>query len=166
MNVPKAVELAFAESIRNNAEMGESVTIRAWQSLAADGSWTAPPDRSFPMVDVRCGPPRTDESQTTLQVECAILMGTKTDDDESHAFISNMYDAIQQVCDSLFSKFRTSALTTGPLVTWLATVAANTESGDFGFGGYTFGEGLPPTDDGGINMIGITMIVHYSNANF
>ncbi len=166
MNVSKAIELAFAEAIRENAEIGEGVTVRAWQSLEADGSWKENPDRAFPMVDIRCSPPRMDDSQTTLQVECAILMGTKTDDDKSHAFVSQMYDAIQKVCDDLFSDFRQADENSEPLKTWLATVAANVESGAFGFGGFTFGEGMAPMDDGGVNMIGITMVVHYSKTGF
>jgi hypothetical protein len=166
MNVSKAVELAFAEAIRDNAEMGEGVTVRAWQSLESDGSWKKYPDRAFPMVDVRCSPPRTSEMQGGREVECAILIGTKTDDDKSHAFVSQMYDEIQKVCDDLFADFRRADETSEPLKTWLATVEDNVESGGFGFGGFTFGEGLSPMDDGGVNMIGITMVVHYSKTGF
>jgi len=166
MNVPKAIELAFAEAIRENAEMGEGVVIRAWQSLEADGSWAENPDRYFPCVDIRCGPPKTDENQSTLQVACAILMATKTDKDKSHAFISNMYDTIQKVCDDLFGAFRQASETTEPLQTWLATVQDNVASGAFYFGGFTFGDGLAPSDDGGINLIGIEMNIHYSKTGF
>ena len=38
MNTTKAIELAMAETLRKYAQMGEDVTIRAWQSLEADGS--------------------------------------------------------------------------------------------------------------------------------
>jgi hypothetical protein len=166
MNVPKAIELAMAEMIRNEAEMGEGVVIRAWQSLAADGSWKENPDRYFPMVDVRCSPPRTDDNQATLNVECSILMGTKTDDDKNHEFISGMFDAIQEVCDTLFSQFKNGQTTTDPLKTFLADVIAETTADKFQFGGFTFGEGLSPTDEGGVNMIGISMIVHYGRSDY
>lgn len=170
MNTTKAIELAMAETIREYAEMGEAVTIRAWQSLASDGSWKKNPDRTFPMIDVRCSPPKIDDNESTLAVECAILMGTKTDDDKDHAFISAMYEAVQGVCDNLFSQFRT---TTGSEYTsdteisdFLASVVANTSAAAFQFGGLTFGDGLAPADDGGINMIGITLIVHYGRSDF
>jgi len=170
MNVPKAIELAMAETIRKYAEMGEDVTIRAWQSLASDGSWKENPDRTFPMIDVRCSPPQTDDNQSTLQVQCSILMGTKTDDDKDHAFISAMYEAVQGACDNMFSQFRT---TTGLTYTadteisdFLDSVIVNAGADAFQFGGLTFGEGLAPADDGGINMIGITMVIHYSRSDF
>jgi hypothetical protein len=170
MNTTKAIELAMAETIREYAEIGEDVTVRAWQSLESDGSWKENPDRTFPMIDVRCGPPKTDDNQSALQVECSILMGTKTDDDKSHALISEMYEAVQGVCDNLFSQFRT---TTGSTYTadteiydFLASVVANTSADAFQFGGFTFGDGLAPADDAGINMIGITLIVHYGRSDF
>jgi len=166
MNVSKAIELAMAETIRKFAEMGEDVTIRAWQSLEADGSWKENPDRSFPMIDVRCSPPRTDDNQSTLQVECAILFGTKTDDDKSHAFISAMYEAGQGVCDNLFSQFRSGTYDGDEIKFFLDKIDEETESDVFKFGGFTFGEGLSPTDDAGINMIGITLIVHYGRSDF
>jgi hypothetical protein len=93
-------------------------------------------------------------------------MGTKTDDDKDHAFISGMYEAVQGVCDSLFSVFRSGTLTTEPFSTFQARVVAEVGSTAFRFGGLTFGEGLAPADDGGINMIGITLVVHYSRSDF
>jgi len=166
MNTTKAIELALAETIREYAEMGESVTIRAWQSLASDGSWKENPDRSFPMIDVRCAPPKADDNQSTLQSEGAILIGTKTDDDKDHAFISAMYEAVQGVCDTLFSQFRSGVLTGDEIAFFLASVVANTSADAFQFGGFTFGDGLAPADDGGINTIGITLIVHYGRSDF
>ena len=170
MNISKSIELAMAETIRKYARLGEGVTIRAWQSLEADGSWKENPDRSFPMIDVRCSPPKTDDNQSSLAVECLILMGTNTDDDKDHAFISAMYEAVQGVCDNLFSQFRTTAGDTYTADTeiydFLASVLTNTSADAFQFGGFTFGDGLAPADDAGINMIGITLVVHYGRSDF
>ena len=166
MNTTKAIELAMAETIRTYAEMGENVTIRAWRSLASDGSWKENPDRKFPMIDVRCSTPATDDNESTRQVQCAILMGTKTDDDKSHAFISSMEEAVQGVCDTMFAQFRTGVFTGEELAYFLARVVAETSTDAFQFGGLTFGDGLAPADDNGINMIGITMIVHYGRSDF
>jgi len=166
MNTTKAIELAMAETLRKYAQMGEDVTIRAWQSLEADGSWKKDPDRKFPMIDVRCSPPGHDDNESTLQVQCAILMGTNTDDDKSHAFIASMYEAVQGVCDTLFAQYKTGVFTGEKLAYFLARVVAETSTDAFQFGGLTFGDGLAPADDGGINMIGITMIVHYGRSDF
>jgi len=170
MNVSKAIEIAMAETIRKYAEMGKGVTVRAWQSLASDGSWKENPDRTFPMIDVRCSPPKTDDNESTLAVECSVLMGTKTDDDKDHAFISAMYEAVQGVCDNLFSQFRNATGSTytadTEIADFLASVIANVTAAGFNFGGFTFGDGLAPADDGGINMIGITMVIHYSRSDF
>lgn len=165
MNIPKAVELGFADIIRD-AEIGEGVVIRAWQSLSADGSWSETPDREFPMIDIRCSPPRSDDNQATLNVECAITMATKTDDDKDHLFISNMYDAVQEVCNNLFKAFRTGSKTDEPLATFLAAIQNEVASAEFDFGGLTFGEGVAPFDDNGANAIGINMVVHYSRSDF
>lgn len=166
MNTPKAIELAMAKTLRKYAQLGEDVLIRAWQSLEADGSWKENPDRSFPMIDVRCGPPRTDDNQSTLNVECSILCGTNTDDDKSHAFVSAMYDEAQRVCDLLFSSFRQGSCTDEELAFFLNAVVAEAGANAFQFGGFTFGDGLAPTDEGGINMVGVTMIVHYGRSDF
>ena len=166
MNMAKAIELAMAETIRKYAQMGEDVTFRAWRSLEADGSWKENPDRKFPMIDVRCSVPKTDDNESTRQVECAILMGTNADDDKSHAFISNMEDAVQGVCDTLFLQFRSGVFTGDEIAYFLARVVAETSADAFQFGGLTFGDGLAPADDGGINMIGITLIVHYGRSDF
>ena len=166
MNTTKAIELAMAETIRKYATLGATVTVRAWQSLEADGSWKENPDRSFPMIDVRCSPPKTDDNESTRQVECAILMGTKTDDDKSHAFISDMYTAVQGLCDTLFSQFRSGTFDGTEIAYFLARVVAETSADAFQFGGLTFGDGLAPADDAGINMIGITLIVHYGRSDF
>jgi len=166
MNTTKAIELAMAETLRKYARMGAAVVIRAWQSLEADGSWKENPDRKFPLIDVRCSPPGHDDNESTLQVQCAILMGTKTDDDLSHAFISSMYEAVQDVCDTLFAQYKTGVFTGDEIAYFLARVVAETSSDAFQFGGLTFGDGLAPADDNGINMIGITMIVHYGRSDF
>ena len=166
MNTTKAIELAMAETLRKYAEMGAAVVVRAWQSLESDGSWDEKTDREFPMIDVRCSPPAHDDNESTLQVECRIIMGTKTDDDKNHAFISNMYEDVQDVCDTLFAQYRTGVFTGTELAYFLARVVAETSDDAFQFGGLTFGDGLAPADDGGINMIGITLVVHYGRSDF
>lgn len=155
----------MVETIRAYCEVGAGVTIRAWQSLVSDGSWKTAPDRAFPMVDVRCTPPRTDDNQATLAVECAVLMGTKTDDDKDHAVVSALYEAVQGLIDTLFSQFR-QGTTTGAAAFFIDKIAEYAGASAFEFGGLTFGDGFGPEDDNGINMIGVTLNVHYSRSDF
>ena len=70
MNVPKAIEQAMATSIRSNVELGAGVTIRTWQSLRYDNSWTENKDRVFPMLDIRCSAPSMGENEIALSCEC------------------------------------------------------------------------------------------------
>lgn len=159
MNVPKAIELAFTTVMREFAELGADVLIRPWQSVAADGSWEETKDRDFPVLDIRCAPPRTEQTQSTMMAETALLCGSKLDDDKGHVVISDLYEAVQSVCDKLFSQART---TDGDeLARFKAILAEHLSPTTFSFGGLTFGESQPPYNDRGVNMIGVTMVVHY-----
>jgi len=164
VNVSKAVELAFASLLRDHAQLGKGVTIRAWQSLRTDGSWSPAVDRAFPLVDVRCSPFMLDPNETTLKVEVALLCSTKVDDDKDHAFVSAMYEELARVCSLLFSQFKT---TTGEeLAALLASIQANVDAGQFQFGGLSFSAPVAPKDEDGVNTIGITMSVHYGRSDF
>lgn len=162
MNVAKAVELSIADVIRKNAKIGADVTIRPWQNLQADNSWEESLDRAFPMIDVRCSPPSTDDNQVTRSVECAILMATNADDDRSHADISTIYDTIDGLINQLFAQFRSEDWTQEPLATFISTVEDAAGATNFRLGGFTLSDGLGPYDDDGINMIGTSLITHYS----
>jgi len=165
MNEPKAIEIAFADVIRRYGLIGEGVTIRAWQSLDRDGTWDDEKDRAFPVVDVRCGPPQTDENERTLFCECAILCGSAADDDKSHAQVSQIYAGVKDVLDALFSQFIQQAA--GDELTHFS-LALDDELGENfgGVGGLSWGAGAAPYNDAGINMVGATMRVHYSRKDF
>ena len=165
MNVPKAIELAFAKVIRNYAEMGAGVVLRPWQSLNYDGSWDEEKDRTFPLIDIRCGPGQTDDNQRTLFAECSIICATDNDDDKGHTFISDMYEAVQTVLDGMFSQFIAGTQSTSVLAEFLAEIQTVTGTG-FIFGGLEFESPLPPADDAGSNVIGITMKVSYSRSDY
>lgn len=163
MNVSKAIEIAVSEALRTNAELGQSATIRAWQALTRDNSWDPDKDRTFPMVDVRCGPPQTDNNQATCFCECSIVMATMTDDDRGHEQISALYGEVQGVIDSLFSQFRAQS---GTVYTAFSAALTDELGATFSLGGLTFGAGLDPADDAGANVIGITLVVHYSRSDY
>ena len=161
MNIPKAIELAFAAVLRQYAELGKDVLVRAWQSLSDDPNWDANVDRQFPIVDCRCSPPQVDQTQSTMSVEVKLLCGTKGEDDKDHAIISAIYEAVSDLCDTLFSQFKNQQFGADEIKAFLASLNANLDPTVFQFGGFTYGMGHPPANIGGINMIGITMVVHY-----
>lgn len=164
MNVPKAIEIAIATLLREFGNLPDGVTIRAWQTLPHDKTWKADTDRTFPMIDVRCSPATTDDNQATLQAGCAVLCGTKADDDRAHELVSVIYEAAQGVLDRLFSQFRTSS--GSELSRFLALMQANAGANAFQFGGFTFGDAMAPFDQSGVNMIGTTLTVHYGRSDF
>lgn len=170
MNIAKALEIAFAHVIRAYGEIGAGVTIRCWQTLRADGSWNAAKDRDFPVIDVRCSPPAPDESaESTAIAECAVLCGTKAADDKDHAAISALYAGTQDAMDRLYAGFRGNATHAPVYAAFLAKLTdamGATDAALFSFGGLTFGGGTAPYDDDGVNMIGLTMRVHFSRSDF
>lgn len=161
MNVARAIEIAFAELLRK-AELGAGVTIRAWQSLPTDGTWTEEKDRSFPMIDVRCGPPTMDDNARTLYSETRILCGTKTDDDRDHSKISTLYGAVQESVDKIYGQFYGTEAE--ELAAFRAAITREAGAA-FSFGGLSFSEGMAPADAEGVNMIGVSMRVHYSRSD-
>ena len=163
MNVAKAIETAVADGLRRFADVGAGTVICPWRSLKADSA-TEAGERKFPRVEPRCGMPRVDASQTTFMQDCAILFGTKTDDDKDHAFIVEIEDAVQGYVDALFAQFR-SGVDGEELAAFKAHLAAEL-GGNFNFGGLTMAEGQAPRDVDGYNMIGITLQVHYSRKEF
>jgi hypothetical protein len=98
-----------------------------------------------------------------MYCECAVLCGTKTDDDKDHAVISSIYGEVQRVLDLLYSQFIGTA---GEEYAAFSDALA-AEAGDgFNLGGLSWGTPAAPYDDGGINMIGISIRVHFSRADF
>lgn len=171
MNAAKAIEQAFAATVRKYGEIGESVIIRCWQSLKDDDTWNADPDRAFPCLDIRCSPPEPDPAAMyTLIGECALLCASKADDDLDHAFISGFYGAVQDVCDRLYAGCMGATDHAAVYAFFIAELAARiAEQGGTAtltVGGLTFGSPLAPFDDGGLNEIGLAMRVHYSRSDF
>ena len=163
MNIPLALETATAETIRNYATLVPGVVIRTWQRLQNDGGIDRDGSREFPLVDIRCTPPMTDENQVTLSATIEILCATLNEYDRQHNVIQLLYQGVQECIDRMYAQFRN---TTGDELTlWEATVATETASA-FQFGGFSFSEGLAPSDDAGRNMIGIALRVHFSRADY
>jgi len=156
-NAPKAFELAIYETIRDFVTVGDSVSFRPWQSLAAvvtDSDYA----RHFPCIDIRCTPPSTDENGVTKNCTALIRCGTIEADDLSHADVTILYEAVQGVCDTLY--YQDQGTTGAELTAFKASLTAYAPL--LTFGGFTFGDGMEPYEDEGINTIGITLAVNYS----
>ncbi len=165
MNVPRTIETAIAAVLREHAELGENVVIRAWQSLASDGSWNKNRDRQFPCLDVRCAPPTIMEGQCESVAECSILCATKVDDDKDHETISALYGEVQAAVDRMFSQFRKRA--DGAELAKFKAALSDDLGANFAFGGILYGEPIAPSmSDSGINTIGIRVRVIFIRKDF
>lgn len=164
MNIPKCFELALSRCIRAYGDLPSNVTLRPWQSLTDDATWDSEQDRTFPMVEFRASPPAIDGNQSTMTTSCVILCGEMADDDRDHSVISDLYQRVWNVIYAIYAQFRTGI--DGTEKTAFDTTMSELAGAAYNFGGFTIAEGLAPYDDKGVNMIGITFVLHYSTDDF
>jgi hypothetical protein len=168
MNAARAIETAMVQTLRAFADLGKGTVVRGWQNLRIDNAWRVDPitgaDKTLPLVDVRCSPPRPDDSQHTVVASCRIDAMTNAEEDRDHLFISAMYDAIQETCE----RMRQASLVVSSSCERLAmfTAALAEEMPQLKFGGLSYGDPTEPFDDDGVNVIGLTLNVHYSLADY
>jgi hypothetical protein len=165
MNIAKLTEIALADVIRDHADLPDGVSIRAWQTLGHDATWNPAVDREFPMIEIRSSPPRTDDNQSTLAIETAIIIGNQNADDKDHAVISHIYGAVQETMDRLYAAFR-SGSANAEMTTFASAMAAAEAGGRFNFGGFSYGAPLAPFEERSAVMLGITLVTHYSRNDF
>lgn len=165
MNIAKLIEKALATVIRNHADLPDGVTIRAWQTLNHDATFVETEDRTFPLIEIRASPPRTDDNQSTMVIETVVVIGTQNNDDKTHAIISDIYGHVQDTLDDLFAAFRTGN-GNDAYTTFLTEMTEADVAGRFNFGGFSYGTPLAPFEDRGAVMIGITLNTHYSRDDF
>jgi len=165
MNASKAIEKSIANVIRDHADLPDGVTIRCWQTLRHDATWNETEDRTFPMIEIRAAPPQTDDNQSTLSIETAIIIGTQNQDDKDHAAISDIYGQVQAAIDALFASFRTG-VANAHFVTFANGMTELADGGLFNFGGFSYGTPLAPFEDRGAVMLGISLVTHYSRNDF
>lgn len=165
MNIPKAIETAIGTVLREFGGIPNDVAIRMWQTLDKDKTQADDVDRTFPQIDVRCAPAKTDENQCTQSCDCSVLVATSAHDDKDHSQISYLYELVQGVLDRLFSQFRKQS-PGDELNRFNDLMAANAPAGSYEFGGFTFGEALAPSTADSTNMIGTTLTVHYGRDDF
>jgi len=165
MNIAKLIEKALADVIRDHAALPDGTSIRAWQTLDHDATWNESIDRQFPMIEIRSSPPRTDDNQSTLAIETAIIIGNQSADDKDHGAISQIYAAVQEVMDRLYASFR-SGIANDEMATFTTAMADAQAAGRFNFGGFSYGAPLAPFEERNAVMLGITLVTHYSRDDF
>lgn len=165
MNVPKAAEIALAETLKKYVELAAGLAVRTWQNLQSTGNWNEKKDRTFPVIDIRCSPPRHDENQHTMECSQMLLCGTITSDDRDHQIVSEIYEGVQLLTDKLFFQFLTDPAEKPELDTYLAALTRQLGD-DFSFGGLSYGEPLAPFDDNGVNMLGVNLLLHFARTDF
>jgi hypothetical protein len=171
MNIPNALEQSIAKVLREFSKLGEDIQVRSWQALAVDGTVAAGGQREFPLVIVTAAPPSVDDNQRTGRCTISIMAATKDGDDGQHVVISGMYDAVQGTLDRLFSQWLTvqaggsAGAEYSAFLASLTTLLANIGY-TFNFSGFSFGDGLIPRNEDGVNTIGTILIVHYGRSDF
>lgn len=161
MNVPAAIEIAFAETLREHAALGAGVVVRPWQSLDNDSTWKSTKDRTFPMVSVQCAEPETGDSVANMAARCRIVCGTWNEDDKNHAAIRAMYGECRRVLRAVFSSRRKGVYTDSEIAKFKAILEASVDAGEFRDWALSWSGGDDPISGEGANFIGTTVVVHY-----
>ena len=166
MNIPKMLEGAIARAITDHAKLTDMPRIRTWQAVDSDGRWTPVSDRTFPVIDIRTGPPRVSaDDGVTCLCNVTVLVATNQEDDPTHGELARYYEAVQTVLDALYSQFRSG--TAGVERESFDAHISDTEPDSVvTVGGFEHGEPLDPYDDGGAQFIGMLFIVHFSRSDF
>lgn len=165
MNIPKAIEKAFADLVKGQA-IGAETVIRCWHNLLYDPKFTANIakgyDRCFPCIDIRTSPPKVDDNTYTVSASTQILIATKCDADKNHKTISAIEEAVQTALDALYSQWHDRA---GTL--WIDFKASvQKDCSGVEVQGLTLSDTIQPYAEEELNIVGITVIVHYSRTDF
>ncbi len=160
MNPCRAFEAGLVKVIRQYGEIGPGVRLSSFQNEAADAPVPKDETRKFPIVAIRCTPPRADSDvSATLACDVVLLCATLLDDDMSRARLSSLYEGVQDVIDKLYFQGRASA-GGEHLTAFKAAVAAEASGVDVW--GVTLGEPVAPYDDDGVSTIGIGIRIHFT----
>lgn len=167
MNIPKKFEGALFYTLQK-CSLIKLPRVRTWQQIDADIGWTATNDRIFPVIDIRCSPPGTNEEDgCTQKATLAILVATNANDDPTHKAMSVYYEEVQRILDNLYAQFRTG--TPGTERTkfdeYLASVIVQ---GDpvLSIGGFSHGEATTPFEQNSAYFTGLNFNIHFSRSDY
>ncbi|MCK9326657.1 MAG: hypothetical protein M0P69_14295 [Bacteroidales bacterium] len=164
MNDAKSIELAFAQTIRQFAQIGSETKMRVFQSMDFEGDLDTSQGRSFPVLSVSASPPQSEDNQSTMFCDISLICATKVDDDRNHSYLSDMYGEVQKLMNKIYSQFRygdgEEYCFLNDRIVEHSTAEINTPVS------LTWGDSLAPAEDQGLNVIGIGVRVHYGRSDF
>jgi len=157
MNIPQAIEQALYAAIRAR-QMIADTHLRCWHNPAHDQAWNADRDRHLPCVEIRCSPPRAEESAKTFACAVQIIAVTDPGSDRDRAGITRLETAAQDAIDALYTEFYAGAGST--YAAFRAAIQAAEPT--LHLGGLSYGEPLAPYSDEGNQAVGVGLVVHFS----
>jgi len=167
MTPARAIELAFAETIKRYAEVGAGTVIRAWHNMNFGGKWKSDPDQQFPFCGVSSSPAIPEDNQVTCFVDTNILCATWAIDDKDHEQLSAMEDAVQSVLDKIFAQFRSGddsgefAYLNEKIDEYSNSIVITTPSVSL-----TWLDPQSPSEDNGANVVMVGMRTHFARTDF
>jgi hypothetical protein len=166
-NVPRALEGATAATLQQTADLATMPRIRTGQAVDADGRWSPAADRVFPLYDLRAAPPTlSEEAGATLLCPVEIQISTLASDDKTHEKLGIYYATAQQVIDRLYAQYRNAGGTELDAFNTYLSDKEPVVDDLIAIGGFSHGNGLGLFEEDGVNVMGITLIVHYSRADY
>jgi hypothetical protein len=164
VNIPSIFESAVAQVITTHAEIGgDFPRIRTWRSIDKEGRWSPDTDYALPVIFVTATTPEPD-AQDQRQVTVVVGALTNAADDKSHQQIADYEAALQDVMDQLEAQYCSS----GPYwQTFTQRITEEMAVADFAVhvGGVEAGPGVEPSLDEGMNVISMSLVIHYSRSD-
>jgi len=167
VNIPKKFEGALLYVLKQCAK-NKLPRIRTWQNISADAGWTPTNDRVFPVIDIRCASPVTNEDDGVTQLSnIALLVATNVNDDADHKANSAYYEEVQTILDSLYSQFRkkTPGAERNKFDEYLLSVVVKDEP-VISIGGFEHGASTMPYEESGAYFTGLNWIIHFSRSDY
>jgi SH3-like domain-containing protein len=158
-NVPAIFESAIAEVITTFAQISDFPRIRTWRSIDADNRWSPDSDYAVPLIVITSSTPEPDQ-QDQRQVTVTVGAITNAADDQSHEQIAQMESELQGVLDKLESQYCKGG---SYWETFISKVAIENAGAKFSIhvGGVESGPATDPAIEEGMNVISMSIIVHY-----
>jgi hypothetical protein len=164
VNIPKIIETAFCDTVKEHAAIGAGFLFRPWRSLSSQTDWNATSDRYYPCVDIRCSTPSyDDEKRLTGTCECVIILRTHYEADRDHAIVAAAEEAVTGLLESLLEQ--APPKTAGAELAYFLQSIADASDSKLLIGGLMMSGGQAPFVDEEANACQVNVTVHFARAN-
>jgi len=166
VNVARDIERVIRDALAQNGNLPKGVRVIAWQTPDETAGWDHPDspawsgedDRRFPLIEVSCTPPASDEKdETALTCEVSILCATKAGDDRDRKILRAMYEVAQDYADGIAAAWYEER----PEAFDAFAEALERLEPRVRVGGATAGTPAPPAEGGGLYMLGAAVQIHF-----